>query len=241
MIRAVAFDFDHTLYDRDATYVKMLDAYRMRLGRFIHPRFTPSQLLKTLQEVDRQGTYNDSWRGIYQASLDAGVFENAPGYAPYFSIIEEIFPPSIVLYPDTLSTFHALKGMGYRLAILTNGPSGYQHDKIVSAGVADGMDAIVVSGDVGKQKPDPAPFERVAELLELPLSQIVYVGDNPVCDVDGARKAGMTPVWFRSFGYWPSGLTPAAYAADRLGELPDLLRRIASTGHEAHTAIDGCH
>ena len=51
----------------------------------------------------------------------------------------------------------------------------------------------------------------------------MYVGDHPINDVDGSRKAGMTSVWFRSVGVWLDGVEPASYSIDTLGEIPNLV------------------
>ena len=58
------------------------------------------------------------------------------------------------------------------------------------------------------------------------LEECAYVGDNPINDVDGPRKAGMTAIWFRSVGTWLDGVEPAEYAVDTLGEIPALLEKI---------------
>ena len=36
MIKGIAFDFDHTLYDRDATYEKMLEGFMTYFAPYLH-------------------------------------------------------------------------------------------------------------------------------------------------------------------------------------------------------------
>ena len=47
-------------------------------------------------------------------------------------------------------------------------------------------------------------------------------GDDPVADVEGARRAGMQPVWLNRGGAraWPPELRPPALTISSLAEVP---------------------
>jgi FMN phosphatase YigB (HAD superfamily) len=51
-----------------------------------------------------------------------------------------------------------------------------------------------ISARVGYQKPHPAIFLHALELLGAAPQDAIHVGDDPVADVDGARRAGIEPV-----------------------------------------------
>ena len=55
---------------------------------------------------------------------------------------------------------------------------------------------VVDSGRVGFDKPDRRIFEHAARALEVPLSDIVHVGDAWEADVIGALDAGAHAIWF---------------------------------------------
>ena len=59
------------------------------------------------------------------------------------------------------------------------------------------FDAVVVSGDVGVKKPDPAIFTPALEQTGLTTDEALFVGDSPEDDVAGARAAGLQPVLIR--------------------------------------------
>lgn len=228
MIKAVSFDFDHTLYNRNATYENLVDPFMMFFAEELREDVDRETALKVLQDCDRSGLYKDShWKGIYRDTLETGIFLTNPTYEKYYNgFIEHNYTPAIVLYPDTLSTLQALRAAGYRLAILTNGPSDYQHKKIDGLHLSDYVDAVVVGGDLKHQKPHRYAFEYICNLLGCAAEETVYVGDNPRNDVDGARKAGLIPIWMRSVGVWLDDVQPAQYAIDALGQLPTLLPQI---------------
>jgi len=49
------------------------------------------------------------------------------------------------------------------------------------------------------------------------------VGDDVIADVEGARRAGVTPVWLNRAGeQWPTA-APPPLTVGSLAELPDLL------------------
>ena len=75
----------------------------------------------------------------------------------------------------------------------------------VSNGVADlgaiGMnhyfDVSIAAHQFGSAKPDPAIFRHACEALRVEPAEAVYVGDDPLLDVEGAQKAGLRGVWLR--------------------------------------------
>ncbi len=56
---------------------------------------------------------------------------------------------------------------------------------------------IVVSDEIGIEKPDPRVFDRLLELLGAEPKDCVYIGDNPLRDVGCAKKKGMQAILFR--------------------------------------------
>lgn len=230
MIKGLAFDFDHTLYDRDATYENMLESFLQFFAPYLRKDISPQEVLSTIQTCDRTGIYKDAhWEGIYRDTLESGIFAVHPSYEVYYEgYIKGHYPQSIVLYSDTLSALDELRQMGCKVAILTNGPSAYQHAKLEQVGLSAHVDAIVVGGDLPNPKPHPDAFAEVCRQMGCLPEEAAYVGDNPINDVDGPRKVGMTAIWFRSVGIWLDGVAPAEYAVDRLSELPALVQKINS-------------
>lgn len=228
MIKGVVFDFDHTLYDRDATYENMLDGFMAYFADYLRSDVTAEEVLRTIQNCDRTGIYKDAhWEGIYRDTLESGIFARNPSYEVYYAgYIKNSYPQAIKLYDDTISTLDRLRGLGYRVGILTNGPSAYQHAKVERVGLDKHVDVVVVGGDLPDPKPHRDAFQYVCDRMGCSVEESVYVGDNPINDVDGPRKAGMIPIWFRSVGSWIDGVEPAEYAVDVLGEIPDLLAEI---------------
>lgn len=241
MIKAIAFDFDHTLYDRSLTNDNMVDDYCAFFAAYLKPGISREEVLAAIKYAD-SGSFRrkrsrtedigshkagQHWMGIYTATLDCGIFAKEPGYdLYYYGFIEKAFPKAMVLYPDTLPTLQWLREQGYVTGILTNGPSDFQKAKLDALNMYDTVDAVVLCGDLEQQKPHAMTFEAICTAMGCKTEEAIYVGDNPWNDVDGARRAGMTPIWMRSVGIWKEELEPAKYYIDAIGEIPELLKVI---------------
>lgn len=98
-------------------------------------------------------------------------------------------PPSLALYDDVMPTLEWLKSSGLRKGIVSNWQKGLSHF-CRELGILDYMDFVVVSAEVGFQKPDVQMFEIASQRLGLPPQNILHIGDNPIQDVAAALSSG---------------------------------------------------
>ncbi|MBQ6947913.1 MAG: HAD family hydrolase [Clostridia bacterium] len=228
MIKAVIFDFDHTLYDRWLTYEKFYDGFVAQFGDCLAdlPR---QEMIAKMHLSDQQGLYINEWPGIYDKYVENGVFTQAPGFENFFPYVKKHYPEAIVVHTDAVETMDALHALGVKTGILTNCEKGapeYQHDKIDRTPLRSYMDAILTSAEAGYEKPDARAFLKICEKLGVKPEEAVYVGDNPVKDVCGARGVCMTPVWMRFYPVWPEALPRGPYEIDHLIEVVDIVKEL---------------
>ena len=130
------------------------------------------------------------------------------------------------LYPDVLPALEALAGR-CKLAVVTNGDTTTQREKVEATGLAPFVDAILVSGELGVGKPDPRIFERARAMLDVPARRAVHVGDSIEADVAGARESGIGAVWVNRSGMpSPSCHIKPDHQIRSLVELPDLVDQL---------------
>ena len=110
-------------------------------------------------------------------------------FARYLTLYEE----SWTLYPDALPCLEALSV--YPLGVITNGDGSQQRQKLQRTGIAGHFSSVVVSGDIGMAKPQREIFDRSAVELGLLPSELLFIGDNPQADVQGALQAGWQSIW----------------------------------------------
>lgn len=63
-------------------------------------------------------------------------------------------------------------------------------------GILKYFDEIILSSEVDISKPDPEIFFMALEKLKIPGDKVLHIGDSIYDDVNGAKKAGLTPVLF---------------------------------------------
>lgn len=197
MIRAVLFDLDGTLYDRDAAIIRTAE---LQYAAFRHDlaHVQESDFIERLVTLDGHG-HKRTPRLHHQLAVDLGFSEHVADRLETF--FRSNYPQSCQVTEDTLHTLATLRSRGIRLGIITNGPTQWQGLKIEVLGIAPLFDAIVISGSEGIEKPDPRIFALALERCGAVATESMFVGDHPEADVQGARGAGLTPVWKR-MEYW---------------------------------------
>lgn len=94
---------------------------------------------------------------------------------------------------DMVAYVERLRAAGYPTALLTNS-SREQIDRLFSAEQRKKLfAAVVVSGEVGLAKPDPAVYELVCAHLGVVPDQAIMIDDSPH-QVAGARAVGMRAI-----------------------------------------------
>lgn len=108
-------------------------------------------------------------------------------------LVERMFG-GIRLEEEMLAAVAAAKSHGLKTGLLSNswGVSGYPRDRL-----AEIMDVVVISGEVGMRKPDPEIFTLTTGKLGLPAETCVFVDDHPG-HLQAAQEAGMTTVLHRT-------------------------------------------
>lgn len=96
-----------------------------------------------------------------------------------------------VARPDVKSTVIELHKRGYKLGIIANTITETEiPDWLQEDGLTGYFLQVVLSSKVGYRKPGPEIYWEAARRIGVAPDRCAYVGDNPVRDVEGARKAG---------------------------------------------------
>lgn len=119
-----------------------------------------------------------------------------PEWVPHVEAYVEHFPDSLVgAYVDTVSVLREVVESGTPAYALTNWPAEtFPHARTAFAFLADFTD-VLVSGELGVAKPDPAVFAELERRTGVPAATTVFVDDNPV-NVAAATAYGLDAVVF---------------------------------------------
>jgi putative hydrolase of the HAD superfamily len=127
------------------------------------------------------------------------------------------------LFDDALPCLHLLRSAGLMLAAITNAPGMHQRSKLAAVGLIDVFDVLVIAGEVGMAKPDPAIFHLACGRLGVHPCQAVHVGDRLDVDAQAAVAAGLGGVWLNREEGIAVEPPIGVYMIGGLLELPHLL------------------
>ncbi|WP_156290679.1 HAD family hydrolase [Oceanobacillus salinisoli] len=102
-------------------------------------------------------------------------------------------------FKETLPTLQQLKQMGIGLGLISNWDLSAR-DVLKQTNIFPLLDYIIVSSEVGMEKPDKGIFEYALNEANVQVDECLYVGDNYYDDVIGSRKVGMDSVVINPFG-----------------------------------------
>jgi HAD superfamily hydrolase (TIGR01509 family) len=99
---------------------------------------------------------------------------------------------SITLYPEVISTIHALQSRGIKVGLCSNLGAAYAPPVLKLLPMQ--LDAYAWSFQVGALKPEPQIYKHVCAELNCEPRQVLMIGDTPRADVDGPNAFGMRAV-----------------------------------------------
>lgn len=85
----------------------------------------------------------------------------------------------------------------YKLFVLSNGFTELQSRKMQSARIGHYFDGVILSEDIGVNKPNPAIFEYALQVAGSTPEETLMIGDNLEVDIEGAQGVGIDQVYYR--------------------------------------------
>jgi putative hydrolase of the HAD superfamily len=102
-------------------------------------------------------------------------------------------PEHYHLFDDVIESLTRLKQMGLRLGIISNFAPTLQA-VLESKGIAHFFELVIVSTEVGLEKPDPAIFKLAIQRCGLAPEDLLYIGDHEINDIWAPRQVGIEAV-----------------------------------------------
>src|SRR5437588_3413027 len=242
-IRAVVFDYGHTIVDFRRTEVALLDAYKQIRERIeaaleIDAPEVGHLIDRVANEVDR--LVGASYEERRMEELDVlqvfdEVLRNVLGLEVPRDVVGHIvaldhsaFTNTITVSEENRAVLAELKTAGLLLGLISNVtllPDLMRAD-IEALGIGEHLDGALFSSEVGVRKPDPRIFTAMLEKLGVEPHHAVFVGDRLNDDIAGAKGVGMRAILTHEFRREEidDGAPPDA-VIERLPELPALIER----------------
>lgn len=205
----VAFDLDDTLY-KERHY---LTTGRMAVAREMEllSGVSAGELMQVMESApDAFDALHERLSYTFAAGVDIDTFLDI-----YRSHIPVLDMPA-----DSRDALTALAAAGVTLAVITDGRHVTQWNKIRALGLDKLIDRrfILVSGDLGRDKHTPLPFEELTRRVGA--DRYIYVGDNLSKDFYYPRQMGWTAVMLRDNG---ENIRPQDMSAFDISYRPDVI------------------
>ncbi|SES67655.1 putative hydrolase of the HAD superfamily [Oceanobacillus limi] len=186
MIKAILFDLDGTLLNRDPSVLHYIENQYQRLTE--HVSHIPKEMyIRRFVELDNRGyvwkdkvfqqlVHEFNITGVTSEELLQDYIRNFKHYCVPFS---NLIPTLEVLWEENIT-----------LGLITNGKGHFQMNNIRALGIEAFFETILISEWEGIKKPDPQIFEKALELLGVSPAESIFVGDHPENDMGEKRWLG---------------------------------------------------
>lgn len=118
----------------------------------------------------------------------------ALGMITYHNVKMSLLRP----FAETAETLIYLKSQGYRLAVISNGITIKQWEKLVRLNIYSFFDEVITSEEVGQDKPNRLIFDVALRKMHGDPEKSVMIGNKFKADALGAVNAGMSAILVNS-------------------------------------------
>lgn len=200
MIRAISLDLDDTLWPIAPTIVRAEQSLHDWLCARLPHIASDWSIARLRAHRDAVAAAHPQLAHDFTAQRKISLASAIGAHPEQEALIEgafEVFYAArndVALYADALA---ALQHLHARLPLVALSNGNADLDRI---GLAHWFHTRISARDVGSAKPEPGIFNAACTALNLPAQAIAHVGDDPLMDVIGARRAGMFAIWLNRDG-----------------------------------------
>jgi phosphoglycolate phosphatase len=181
-IRAAIIDLDGTMLDTVPDFELALNGMRAEF------KLAPigQDVIKPMVGKGSEKLIRDVLALDYDAARIDAVYDEA--MAAYQRHYLAINGERSVLYEGVIEGLQAMRGMGLRLACVTNKPIAFATPLLAQKGLAPYFELVYGGDSLPKKKPDPLPLLQVCSDFDLAPPSVVAIGDSSN-DAEAARAA----------------------------------------------------
>ncbi|RPI02330.1 MAG: TIGR02253 family HAD-type hydrolase [Ignavibacteriae bacterium] len=224
MIKAVIFDLDNTLVDFMLMKRQAIDA-AINAMRDAGLKLSIEEIRKGIDEIYEE-------RGMeFQKVFDELMYREfskidykilSAGVIAYRRAREAALVP----YPHVPMTLIELSKMHVKLGVVSDAPAKEAWLRLCYLNFHYLFDAVVTFEDTGMRKPNPEPFRKILEMLQIQPSEAVMVGDWAERDVLGAAQVGMKTIFARYGNTFGTEISHADYDIDDISQVIDIVKEL---------------
>ena len=226
---AVIFDLDDTLYSKNEVFFKTF-------CQFATPTIDAESLYLTYQKRSDEAfekfssgeiTLSQSHLNrVYNTFKDVGIELTSEKIQAFIKAYKDNLN-SITLSKEWIEVFQQCNKESYQIAILTNGPTDHQKDKLYQLNLSKWIpeDFWFISESIQVKKPSIQAFHHVESNISA--DEYFMIGDDIHTDIKGAIQANWHPIQFTKYHQIDAG----NYSCDVAKEPKDIFPLIQQILH----------
>jgi len=203
------FDWDHTLWDFETNSKQALEKifYEYDLRKF--GVLSPQHFIDTYMPINYT-----MWKEFREGKMDAATVKIKRFQDTFqkFGVVDMVLvndvksfyldklPLGGALMPNVLKTIKILNE-NFELHVVTNGFLEVTQHKLAHSNLASFFRTVLSAEEVGVLKPNTKVFQEALKRSGASAERSLFIGDNLIADVQGARNAGMHQVFFNPLGH----------------------------------------
>lgn len=227
--------YDHLFFDADGTLFDFVAAQDWALSQVFTEFGIPAnkESLQTYSDINASVWLEFEQGLISLQKLKTERFRRffarygVTGNPETFSVrYTETLSHSYHLYDDALTTLNTLQQRNYPMSMITNGISSVQRGRLEATKTAQYFKAIIISEEIGVQKPHLSYFTRALAMAAeagFPAKRPLIIGDSPTSDIQGGLNAHIDTCWINRFSMESDPAIPSTYEVSNLHQLIKLL------------------
>lgn len=232
MYRTVFFDIDNTLLWKrpgipEKVYETVIEYGSQISLEDVERAYAQSELWQGRQVMKENETgirmpdeeFAAHVAGVYRESLNL----DQKAFQAVIQVLSRDYRQEYSLAPGAAELLDRLRERGVSLGIVSNHHTGIRR-VLEEMGIAGYFDPVVISEEVGLNKPDAAILELACERAGAKPEQCLYVGDHPF-DILCAHAAHMPVIWLpvNRFMEVPDFIGAPEYTASSLSGVMDYI------------------
>ncbi|MBM3292496.1 HAD family hydrolase [Candidatus Bathyarchaeota archaeon] len=231
-IKAIGFDYFGTLVEAKAEGSICIDSmcdclksqgYNFSKTDFITHYQTATKLHRTTRNIELREISNSIW---ISDTLNMMGYNTKPDDTQILSVVESYFNPwKLELIKDADKLLELLSKK-YTLTLISNfTDSNFLNKTLSLLNINKYFKHVIVSDAFGWRKPHPNIFKQFLKLTAATPDEAIFVGDDLLADIKGAKELGIKTVHFspQDFNKKNDGAIISDYTIHSLIELPQLL------------------
>jgi len=207
---AILVDLDDTIISAYGQPLRLWTRVTQEFSNLLEPRDTLEIAYSINAEAEEfwaSPARHKEWRGNLGTARRMIVANALARFSPAVAFgdaladrFSEIRENEMHVFPGTHDALCRLKGLGIRLALITNGPSDVQREKLERFDLAKYFDHIQIEGELGIGKPDERAYFHAIKALSVSADAVWMVGDNLEWEVAAPQRLGIFSVWLDAHG-----------------------------------------